>query len=115
MRISDWSSDVCSSDLIPFVVGAVELQLGVDLGIALDLVDVAVKDAAIAVAGIGKVEARDERHVAASQTRRILDDGAELVIRPLRQLVALEVPGHPRGRILDAGRVSSPPLCRCKT
>src|SRR3546814_16494037 len=102
MRISDWSSDVCSSDLrdaitarfegedvgvitrrlvgdiqagdavgvedvldeplhIPFVVGAVELQLGVDLGIALDLVDVAVKDAAIAVAGIeiGRAECRE--------------------------------------------------------
>src|SRR3546814_952763 len=74
VRISDWSSDVCSSDLVaawfecedvrvvtrrlvgnifardaarieqvldealyePFVVSAVELQLGVDLGIALD-------------------------------------------------------------------------------
>src|SRR3546814_8959023 len=60
---------------IPFVVGAVQLQLGVDLGIALDLVDVAVEDAAIAVAGIGEVEARDERHVAASQMRGILDAG----------------------------------------
>src|SRR3546814_16816262 len=71
---------------IPAVFGAVQLNLGIDLGIAFDLVDVAVEDIAIAVAGIGQVEARDERHVAA-QMRRILHTGAELVVRRLRQLV----------------------------
>src|SRR3546814_14159188 len=71
----------------------VELHLRVDLGIALDLVDVAVEDAAIAVAGIGEVEARRERHVSA-QMRRILHAGAELVVRRLRQLVALDVHGN---------------------
>src|SRR3546814_18005131 len=62
----------------PFVVGAGQLQLRIDRGIAFDLVDVAVEDAAIAVAGVGEVEARDERHVA--HMRSVLDAGAELVI-----------------------------------
>src|SRR3546814_1000613 len=54
---------------IPFVVGTVQLQLGIDLRIALDAIDVAVEDAAIAFTRIGQVDARDESHAAAAQPR----------------------------------------------
>src|SRR3546814_4365070 len=37
MRISDWSSDVCSSDLLLLLVGALEVE-GADIGARLHLV-----------------------------------------------------------------------------
>src|SRR3546814_676887 len=58
MRISDWSSDVCSSDLMPMRVGALAFEQGVQCQAASFVEAIADAPILILIVGIGRDDAR---------------------------------------------------------
>ncbi len=87
---------------VPFVVLAVDLDLGVDDRIAGHPVDRAVEDVAEACPRDGQVDTRHDRH-AIVHLDGVLRPSREFERRRLRQLVALDVDLHPGEQHVHTG------------
>src|SRR3546814_3679542 len=88
MRISDWSSDVCSSDLIDFDVGLRNLDLirGCERRVVYDFVNVTQGEASLRQALIKDKSFENLYVLAASQTRdkdALTKEGVEKVLKDL--------------------------------
>src|SRR3546814_9903272 len=105
MRISDWSSDVCSSDLHQIILGRVIFQRAADRIIDVALYEGRVAEHAEMAQRVGKDrEGKLERQLDALQIRagavdrRAIFEFAIGIVAPDHRIVGRQVPGQPRPR-----------------
>src|SRR3546814_12689196 len=115
MRISDWSSDVCSSDLLQFLVGADDVA-AVNV---LDHLPVLQPLAAEAGEGRRNVEILGERlaHPVAPGLKVAPlggAGGASLADRAVARAAAAPAPGPPAPSDKRGGGKECVPTCRCR-
>src|SRR3546814_8810009 len=100
MRISDWSSDVCSSDLVEVVgrrgaVHHLHIVLGAELQIALDAGGGVLRPLPLVAMRQQHDDARQPQPLRLARGDELVDDN----LRAVGEVAELRLPGHQRARI----------------